>query len=209
MTIGVRKRRKITEAQYMKMERAAENKHAFIDGEVIPFINANLYYCTVARDAMMALYHQAKAQGHELFAFDMRVKVPACRLYTYPSIAIVVGEAQFEDSETDTLLNPTLIVDVYPRSKETYDRDETFARYRKLPSLTEYLLIAQPKCFVEHYLRQPDGKWLLTEYNDLTDVIELPSVGCRLALADVYDQVVIAVQEEGPQWISASAQQTS
>jgi Uma2 family endonuclease len=75
--------------------------------------------------------------------------------------------------------------------------------------LTEYLLIAQPKCFVEHYLRQPDGKWLLTEYNDLTDVIELPSVGCRLALADVYDQVVIAVQEEGPQWISASAQQTS
>lgn len=208
MTVDVRKRKKVTEAQYLKMERAAENKHAFLDGEVILFVNANLYYCTVARGAMMALYHQIKEQGHELLAFDMRVKVPACRLYTYPTIAVVVGEAQFEDAETDTLLNPTLIVDVYPRSKETCDRGETFSRYRKLPSLTEYLLVAQPKCFIERYLRHPDGKWLLTEYNDLTDIIELPSIGCRLALSEVYEQVVLLIKEEGPTWNLPSPQET-
>jgi Uma2 family endonuclease len=200
MTAGIRKRKKITEAQYLKMERAAESKHAFLDGEVIPFVNANLYYCSVARDAMMALYYQVKERGHELLAFDMRVKVPACRLYTYPSIAVVAGGAQFEDAETDTLLNPTLIADVYPRSRETYDRGKAFAQYQQLPSLAEYLLIAQPRCFVEHYLRQPDGKWLLSEYSDPNDVIKLPSIGCRLALSDVYDQVIVAVKEEEPTW---------
>ena len=208
MAVGVRKRKKITEAQYLKMERAAETKQAFLDGEVIPFVNANLYYCSVARDAMMALYYQVKERGHEFFAFDMRVKVPACRLYTYPSIAVVAGEAQFEDAETDTLLNPTLIAEVYPRSREAYDRGKAFAQYQELPSLAEFLLISQTKCLIEHYLRQPDGKWLLSEYSDLGDVVELPSIGCRLALAEVYEQVAV-VKEDGPAWNLSSAQETS
>lgn len=208
MTVGVRKHKKVTEAQYLAMERASETKNEFLDGEVIPFVNANRYYCTVARDAMMALYHQVKERGHEFFSSNMRVKVPACHLYTYPSIAVVVGESQFEDAETDTLLNPTLIVDVYPKAKEVYDRGETFSRYRKLPSLTEYLLVAQPKCFVEHYHRQPDGKWLLTEYNDLSAVIELPSIGCRLALSEVYEQIMLLVTEEGPTWDLSPSQET-
>ena len=207
MTAGIRKRKKITEAQYLKMERAAETKHAFFDGEVIAIPNANVQYCTVARDVMVALHPQVRRRGHHIFAFDMRVKVTVSGLYTYPSIAVVCGEAQFEDAETDTLLNPTVIVDVHPRSTEAYDRGEKFEQYRKLPSLAEYLLISQAKPLIEHFLRQPDGKWLLSEYSAPSDVVELPSTGCRLALADVYEQVAV-VKEEGPTWNLPASQET-
>jgi len=104
---------------------------------------------------------------------------------------VVCGEAEFEDNQQDTLLNPTLIVEVLSDSTEAYDRGGKFAHYRKLPSLMEYVLIAQTKPHIEHYVRQPDNRWLLSEADSLSDTVHLPSIDCRLALAEVYDKVDI------------------
>lgn len=119
----------------------------------------------------------------------MRVKIPAMGLYTYPDVVVVCGKPQFEDEENDTLLNPTVIVEVLSKSTENYDRGRKFENYRRLESLTEYLLIAQDRPYIEHYMRQADNQWLLSETKELQDVIELPTIECKLALADVYDKV--------------------
>ncbi len=124
----------------------------------------------------------------------MRVKVAATGLYTYPDVSVACGETQIEDSAQDTLLNPTVIVEVLSKSTAAYDRGEKFEHYRKIPSLMEYLLVAQDKCLVEHYQRQPEDRWLLSETNSLEDVLELPAIDCRLALADVYDKVIVAMK---------------
>jgi Uma2 family endonuclease len=121
----------------------------------------------------------------------MRVKVSPTGLYTYPDVTVVCGEAQFEDNQQDTLLNPTLIVEVLSESTEAYDRGGKFAHYRKLTSLMEYVLITQTKPHIEHYVRQPDNRWLLSEVDSLPDAIHLPSIDCHLALAEVYDKVDI------------------
>ena len=118
----------------------------------------------------------------------MRVKVSVTGFYTYPDVIVVCGEPQFEDAEVDTLLNPTLIIEILSKSTEDYDRGTKFLHYRALPSLREYILIAQNQIHVEHYLRQNDA-WLLTETDRRDDVVELPSVGARLPLAEVYDRV--------------------
>jgi len=74
-------------------------------------------------------------------------------------------------------------------STEDFDRETKIEEYRSIPSLREYLLIAQDRCHAEHYIRQTANQWLLTEFNDLQDTIHLPSINCHLTLSDVYDKV--------------------
>jgi Uma2 family endonuclease len=200
MTISVKKRKRITEAQYLAMERAAETKNEFLDGEIYAMAGASERHNLVATSTLASLYSQLRGRPCRVYPSDMRVKVAATGLYTYPDISVVCGRAELADENRDTLLNPVLIIEVLSKSTAGYDRREKFSQYRRIPTLTDYLLISQTRCLVEHYLRQPDGKWLLTEYNDLNDVVELPSIGCRLALSEVYEQVMLLIKEEGPTW---------
>src|SRR5207248_212348 len=110
----------------------------------------------------------------------------------YPDIAVVCGDGQYEDEQVDTLLNPTVIVEVLSASTEAYDRGAKFGYYRQLPSLREYLLVAQDRMHVEHYLRE-DGGWLLTETSEPEGVVKLPSISCEVPLAEVYRKIVFPV----------------
>jgi Uma2 family endonuclease len=119
----------------------------------------------------------------------MRVKVSPSGPYTYPDVTVVCGEPQFEDAELDTLLNPSVLIDVLSESTEDYDRGTKFEHYRQIASLTDYVLIAQDKHHVEHFTRQPDNRWLLWETNNLEDTVQISSIQCELHLADVYAKV--------------------
>jgi Uma2 family endonuclease len=132
---------------------------------------------------------QLRGKPYEAYMSDMRVKVTATGLYTYPDVVVVCGEPKFEDKYIDTLLNPTLLVEVLSQSTERYDRIAKSSYYRTLGSLAEHLLVAQEEVRLEQYVKQPDGRWLLFECSSRDNVVELPSIGCSLALSDVYDKV--------------------
>lgn len=189
-----RKQKRMTPEQYLAMERAAETKSEFLGGEIFAMTGASRQHNKIVVNTLSALRPQLRRRPCEIYPSDMRVKVVSTGLYTYPDISLVCGQIQFEDSTQDTLLNPQVIIEVLSKSTAAYDRGEKFEHYRKIPSLVEYLLIAQERCLVEHFTRQPDDRWLLAEANSLQDVIELPSVGCKLALADVYEDVLVLVQ---------------
>ena len=201
MSVGVRKRKPITEAQYLKLERAAETKSEFLDGEVYAMTGASRQHNTITVNATVALHPQVIQRQCEIYTNDLRVKVSATGAYLYPDIAIACG-GQFEDQEVDTLLNPRVIIEVLSKSTAALDRGEKFESYRKLDSLMEYLLVSQSRCHIEHYLRQTDGKWLLVEYDDPNDIIELPSIGCQLSLGTIYSRIALIIKEEGPTWES-------
>jgi Uma2 family endonuclease len=120
----------------------------------------------------------------------MRVKVNRTGLYTYPDIVALYGEAEFDDEQRDTLVNPIVIIEVLSKSPEGYDRGEKFTQYRKIASLVEYVLIAQDKQCIEPFRRQPDNQWLiLPEISEPQAKLELRSIQCALLVADVYDKV--------------------
>jgi hypothetical protein len=104
-------------------------------------------------------------------------------------VAALCGEPQFDDEQKDTLLNPDVIIEVLSPSTEAYDRGGKFGHYRKLASLKEYVLVAQEEPHIELYVRQADNQWLLSEASGLQDAVHLPSVNCRLSLADVYEKI--------------------
>jgi Uma2 family endonuclease len=118
----------------------------------------------------------------------MRVKVEISGLYTYPDVVVACGQLQLEDDRRDTLLNPTIIFEVLSDSTAHYDRGEKFAQYRQIESLQEYLLVSQDRCRIERFVRRGD-EWVLREFNDLQDAVDLESVGCTLRLFEVYDRV--------------------
>ena len=180
-----------TPEEYLALERQAQCKSEYYAGEIFAMAGASRWHNLIVTNVLRELSLQLKGRPCTTYPSDMRVKVSPTGLYTYPDITVVCGEARFEDNQQDTLLNPTLIVEVLSESTEAYDRGGKFAHYRKLASLMEYVLITQTKPHIEPYLRQPDNRWLLAEADSLSDTIHLPSIECHLALAEVYDKVDI------------------
>jgi Uma2 family endonuclease len=135
---------------------------------------------------------QLRGRPCEAYAITMRLRVPTRNLYLYADLAAVCGSPQFEDGETDTLLNPTLLVEVLSPASENYDRGKKFAHYRALPSLSEYLLIAQDEPRIDYYRREADGHWFISDAHGLDATLALAiGGGCTLPLAGVYERVTL------------------
>jgi Uma2 family endonuclease len=174
---------------YLRLERQAATRSEYLDGEVFAMARSSEAHNLIATNLISSLGGQVKGKPCEVYSSNMRVKVSATGLYTYPDVVVVCGHPQFEDRQRDTLLNPTVIIEILSPSTESYDRGGKFDHYSSLASLTDYLLVGQQSPMIDHYARQPDGKWLLSRCQSLAETVHIASIGCDLALSDVYDQV--------------------
>jgi Uma2 family endonuclease len=179
----------LTPEEYLALERQSETKSEYRQGETFALAGANRGHNLIAFNLAGALSPQLKHRPCEAYVGDMRVKVANAGLYTYPDVTIVCGKAEFEDHEDDTLLNPTVIIEILSPSTEAYDRGAKFEFYRTLESLSDYLLVSRSSPTIEHFTRHADDHWLLATYRGLEAVAAIPSIGCELRLADVYDKV--------------------
>jgi len=177
-----------TPEEYLAQERKAEFKSEYIAGQIVAMSGASREHNLMTANLARVLGSQLLDRPCEVYVSDMRVKVTERGMYTYPDTVVVCDDARFEDEQVDTLLNPTLIVEVLSPSTEAYDRGAKFGYYRQLPSLQEYLLVAQDQVLIEHFVREDEG-WLLTETADLSEIVQLPSIACELPVAEVYRKV--------------------
>ncbi|HLC16698.1 MAG TPA: Uma2 family endonuclease [Thermodesulfovibrionia bacterium] len=177
-----------TPEEYLALERKAYYKSEYVNGQIYAMSGARRKHNLIAGNIFGGLWLQFKNLQCEVYMNDMRVKVSPTGMYTYPDVVAVCGDIRLEDAHNDTLLNPTVIVEVLSDSTEAYDRGEKFVHYRRLESLQEYLLVAQDQVLVEHYVRQ--GKlWVLTEESNPDGIVHLVSIDCTLSLKEVYDKV--------------------
>jgi len=176
--------------EYLASERAATVRHELVDGEAFAMVGASRRHNRLVTNLVMSLGPQLRGGACELYVSDMRVRAAAAGLVAYPDAVVACGERRFYDEDTDTLLDATLIVEVLSRTTADFDRGTKFAAYRTLPSLADYLLVAQDAVRVEHFSRQRDESWRLVEVGERDATIDLPSIGCRLSLADLYDHLL-------------------
>jgi Uma2 family endonuclease len=188
----------LTPEQYLAIERQAEIKSEYLDGEMFAMSGASREHNLIVSNLARELGLQLKKGPCEIYVGDQRVRIPATGLYTYPDLVVACGDPQFEDDELDTLLNPTLIIEVLSPSSEAYDRGKKFEHYQMLPSLSEYVLVSQDEPRMEQFLRQDGNRWLLTVATGLEASIALPSIQCELALAEVYLKVAFG-RKQHPQ----------
>ena len=174
--------------EYLAFERASDEKHEFIDGNIYLMTGASRQHNLIVFNLARALGNQLQGRDCEAYVNDMRVRMKS-QDYAYPDLAVTCDPPEFEDEHIDTLVNPTLVIEVLSPSTEQYDRGKKFESFRTLDSLQEYVLIAQDRPHIERYLRQSEGAWLFSEVKGVDTSLELPSIGCKLVLAEVYDKV--------------------
>jgi Uma2 family endonuclease len=181
-------KQRLTIQEYLAFERQSETKNDYVNGEIFAMTGASRIHNLITGNIFGEIRNQLRGRPCEVYMEAMRVRAPS-DLFTYPDVVVVCGERRFDDSEFDTLLNPTLIFEVLSPSTEAYNRGIKAERYRAIPSLSEYVLVAQDRIHIEHYIRQATDRWLLEELSDLGETLELPSIDCRLSPAEIYEQV--------------------
>ena len=182
----------LTQEEYLAFERKADIKHEYCNGQLYAMSGASRAHNLISLNIAGELRAQLKGRTCEVYMSDMRVLVDAARSYRYPDVVVACDVPRFQDDVFDTLLNPTVIVEVLSLSTEARGRGEKFAEYAQLVSLREYILVAQKVVHVEHYLRQ-GTQWISRECRDLDAVLQLESIGCALPLRDIYEKVKVSM----------------
>ncbi len=178
----------LTPAEYLEIERRAERKSEYYQGEMFAMAGASPNHVLIVANLVGELRQQLKGKPCRAYSTDLRLRVSPTGLYTYPDVLVVCGDLHFADDQKDTMMNPALVVEVLSDSTQDYDRGQEFEHYRTIPSLIEYLTVAQDRPHIEQWTRQ-ENRWVLSEYADLSQTIQLTSVGAALPLSEVYDKV--------------------
>lgn len=184
-------------AEYLEFERQAEDRHEFVDGEIRAMAGESPWRSIIGVNLTREVSAQLKGKPCVAFSPNMKtrsgeqIQLNSLKgLFSYADLTVVCGKPQFHDQFGDVLLNPKVIFEVLSPSTESFDRGEKFERYRAFnESLTDYVLVSQKKPLIEHFQRQPNGQWLMTEVRGMEGELHIASIDCRLKLAEIYDRV--------------------
>jgi Uma2 family endonuclease len=180
----------LTPEEYLEIERKAKHKSEYHNGEMFAMSGASRRHSRVGFQLNVLIGEHLRNRPCEGYTSDMRVLVESTGLYTYPDLTVACGEPRFQDDTFDTLLNPTLIAEILSPTTEDFDRGKKSHWYRSVPSLQEYLLLAQDAPEATLYRRQADGMWSVVDFTGMDAAVELVSIGYSLHLCDLYTGIL-------------------
>lgn len=185
-------KRRLTPAEYLALEVASQGRHEFHAGEMFAMSGGSYWHNLVKDNLAHAVRNRLAGRGCTVLTSNQRVKVDATGLYTYPDVVVFCGKPVFEDGIHYSAVNPLVLAEVLSDSTEKYDRGVKFGHYRQLPSVQEFLVLAQDRVSVERYRRQTagdPGSWLLTAVSDPAGSVDFESLGIAVPVAEIYASV--------------------
>jgi Uma2 family endonuclease len=186
-------KRKYTLEEYFDLELSTNERFEYFDGEIFSMSGVSDAHDQIETNSLTALSIRLREGPCRVFSANMRIKVPSLPPYRYADVSAACEKPIFEKiGGVDVVTNPTLIIEVLSDSTEAYDRGDKFTHYKSIPSLKEYLLIAQHRPHITQYVKQEDGSWSYDEVNELSDRIQLASIDCVLELSEIYRDVTFA-----------------
>jgi len=194
-----------TPEEYLEYESNADEKHEWRDGEVVAMPGGTVRHAQVIANALITLGNALRGSKCRVYSSELRVRTPIFRqkqgrkgLYTYPDATVGCDEPDIEKlyKKTETLTNPTLLLEVLSDSTENHDRSYKLEKYATIESFSEYVLVSQHEARVEVFFQAEDGSWRISFHNGLDDVVELKSLGIQVTMKDLYDQVELDQPED-------------
>ena len=180
---------KLTEEQYLAIEREAEFRSEFVDGEMFAMSGGSLRHARLHQNISSELYIALRDTGCQAFTSDMRLRVPKSRMYAYPDLSVICGKPVLADDHLDNLLNPIVRFEVLSPSTEKYDRGVKSPHYRTIESLTDYILVDQNQVRIEQFTRQDANTWTLRDYQLLEQDLTIASINVSLPLRRIYNHI--------------------
>jgi Uma2 family endonuclease len=177
----------VSPENYLRLERQAQEKHEYFAGAVRAMAGAGYAHNLICANLTIEVGSQLRGKSCTVVGSDQRLQILSGSAYVYPDLTVVCGQPEFnEEQNLDTLLNPTLLVEVLSPSTANHDRGEKFMFYRQIPSLRQYLILAAQAVHAELYSRDELGRWVLTETRDVSAGLDLSSINCQVPLVAVY-----------------------
>lgn len=178
-----------TVEEYLKIERRDSNgKNEFHKGKILPTSGSTRRHNLIGSNVTIAIGSRLRGHKCEIYVNDMRVKL-SDNSYSYPDVVIVNGEPKFDGSELDTLLNPTVVIEILSKKSLASDKTEKLESYLAMESVRECLLVKEEDLRVEHYFKQGTYQWIYRIYNKREDTVSLDSINCKTSLAEIYAQI--------------------
>lgn len=180
---------RLTEEQYLRIERAADYKSEFVGGEMFAMPGGTPRHSMLGGNAFAELRAQLRGKRCRVLTSDMRLRTPAGSQH-YPDVSVACGPVQLHPGSNDIMTNPVLLLEVLSPTTASYDRGAKFEMYKLIPTLSDYIILHQDSIFAEHYCKGSDGVWASLEYRGENARIPLTSIECELHLGSVYDGVM-------------------
>lgn len=178
----------MTEEEYLRLERAAQYKSEFVDGEIFAMSGGSLWHSQLAVNWTVHLFIRLRGKDCRVFSSDARVRTTTSGSYVYPDVSVVCGGRVVSGGD-DILIDPKIVIEVLSPSTADYDRGKKFELYREIPFLQEYVLTHTDSPHIEHFARQADESWIFREYKSLESSLRLTSIQCDIGLADIYERI--------------------
>jgi Uma2 family endonuclease len=183
-------KRRYSLEEYFELERTSEERWEYFNGEVFCMSGVSRNHGELEINLIATLEAKLRERGCRVYPANIRLRVPKSPPYRYPDLTVLCAKPVFEQiGGVDALTNPTVIIEILSPSTEAFDRGDKFSYYKSIPSFQEYLLVAQHRAHITHYVRQTGEKWEYEEVNDLSASISLPNITCVLALSEVYRNI--------------------
>lgn len=170
--------------EYLRLEEYANLKHEYLDGVIHAMAGGTPEHGAITVRIAAALVPQLRGRGCTVYSSDVRIRVVATGLLTYPDLSVACGERQVSSLDPQALVDPVVLVEVLSPSTEAYDRGEKLRHYQQIPSLREVLLVAHDRHELEIWRRSEDGWGRETVGPE--GVVELRSIACRLEVESLY-----------------------
>jgi Uma2 family endonuclease len=178
----------LTPEEYLAIERDAEYKSEYMDGIMYAMAGGSERHNIIVANLIISVGVQLKGRPCRVYPSDLKVRVPNSSKFFYPDVSVVCGETRFADHHKDVILNPVFIAEVLSESTAGFDRGKKFLSYQQIPALEEFIFVAQDEILVEKYSRQSNDSWVYTKITDIEGILSLRSIGCEVALRDIYDK---------------------
>lgn len=176
----------ISPEEYLALERKAEYKSEYIDGEVFAMAGGSERHNLIVANIIAGLHSQLLGGSCRVYPSDLKIRAPKPRFFYYPDVSVVCGETKFLDEHKDVVLNPLIIFEVLSEGTAAFDRGKKFQDYQQLETLAEYVLVSQDETLVEHYVKQENGSWIYTKLSGLNISLVLPTIKSELELSFIY-----------------------
>jgi Uma2 family endonuclease len=172
--------------EYLALESASNVKHEYLDGQIYAMAGGTPVHAALQLAVPSLLFPQLRAGRCRAHGSDLRIRVLATGLATYPDVTIVCGPREVDPEDKNSVVNPTLLVEVLSPSTEEYDRGEKFAHYKRIPSLRQYVLVSSDDPRVEVWTRDAEDAWT-SVVSTPGEVADLGAIGARLDVRELYE----------------------
>ncbi|HZQ09655.1 MAG TPA: Uma2 family endonuclease [Anaerolineae bacterium] len=178
----------ITPEEYLALEQESRDKHEYWNGESYMMAGASINHNQIVNNTFKSLDRRLERRPCRVFTSDVRLHIEKGNAYVYPDVMVVCGKIEIDTRQKDTVMNPTLIVEIWSDSTQGDDQEKKFKWYRQIPSLQDYVMIDQSQPYVEYYRRE--GRfWVLETIEGIDAVLKLNSLELEIPLTEIYEKV--------------------